>query len=82
MKTKSHSLKKEREAVKLSEDVTRDMLANVVENALADMDQYRRDARAAYEADKSDEFHKYMDTMFALAGDMVRSRLSTLCDND
>lgn len=68
--------------MRLSEDVTRDMLADVVENALADMDRYRLEARAAYESDRSDEFHKYMDTMFALAGDMVRARLSTLCDDE
>lgn len=67
--------------MKLSKDVTRDMLADIVELALEDMEKYRQEARAAYGEDKSDTFHMYMDTMFGLAEDMFRSRLSTLCED-
>ena len=67
--------------MKLSENVTRDMLAEIIELALEDMEKERLEAHAAYEADKADDFHMYMDTMFGLAIDMVKARLSTLCDD-
>lgn len=67
--------------MKLSENVTRDMLADIIELALEDMEKERQEAHEAYEADKADDFHMYMDTMFGLAIDMIRARLSTLCDD-
>lgn len=66
----------------LSDNVTRDMLADVIEQALEDIEAYRSDARAAYKADNSDLFHMNMDIMFGLAIDMFRSRLSTSCEDD
>ena len=68
--------------MKLSEEVTREMLADIVEQTLEDMEKYRLDAKEAYEANKNDDFHMYMDTMFGLAIEMFRSRLSTICDDD
>ena len=68
--------------MKLSDEVTRDMLADVIEQALEDIEKYRSDARTAYEADKSDLFHMNMDIMFGLAIEMFRSRLSTLCEDE
>lgn len=68
--------------MKLSDGVTREMLAGVIEQTLADMEEQRKEAHAAYEGDKTDSFHMYMDTMFGLAGDMFRSRLSTLCEEE
>ena len=68
--------------MKLSKDVTREMLAGVIEQTLEDMEKERKEAHDAYEADKSDAFHMYMDTMFGLASEMFRSRLSTLCEEE
>ncbi len=66
----------------LSDNVTREMLADVIEQALEDIEAHRLEARAAYEADNSDSFHMNMDIMFGLAIDVFRSRLSTLCEDD
>ncbi|BAL84585.1 hypothetical protein SELR_pSRC200510 (plasmid) [Selenomonas ruminantium subsp. lactilytica TAM6421] len=66
----------------LSDNVTRDMLADVIEQALEDIEAHRSEARAAYEADNSDSFHMNMDIMFGLAIDVFRSRLSTLCEDE
>lgn len=43
--------------MKLAKDVTRDMLANMIEQALSDMDKAREQAREAYEMDSEDDFH-------------------------
>ena len=67
--------------MKLSKDVTREMLAGVIEQTLEDMEKDRQEAHAAYEADKNDAFHMYMDTMFGLAAEKFKSRLSTLCED-
>ncbi len=46
--------------MKLSDGVTRDMLADIVEQTLEDMEKERLDAQKAYEANKSDEFHMFI----------------------
>ncbi|SEH33205.1 hypothetical protein [Selenomonas sp. KH1T6] len=67
--------------MKLSENVTRDMLADVIEQALKDLEGHRVEARVAYAADKSDSFHMYMDVMFGLAVELLHSRLLTVYVN-
>lgn len=68
--------------IKLADDVTREMLMDVVEQTLKDMEKEQKEARAAYKKDKKDEFHMYMDTMFGLAIDMLKDRVSTLCEEE
>ena len=68
--------------MRLSDNVTREMLAGVIELALQDMDKARREAREAWEADKADDFQRCVSDVFGLAADMVRARLSTLCEDD
>ncbi len=68
--------------MKLAKDVTRDMLANMIEQALSDMDKAREQAREAYEMDSEDDFHGYMDSMFGIAINMIKARLSTLCEEN
>ncbi len=54
---------------------------HIIEQTLEDMEDERKEARKAYENDKSDEFHMYMDTIYGLVVEMFRSRLATLCDD-
>jgi DNA polymerase IIIc chi subunit len=67
--------------MKFSKDVTPEQIAGVLDWILEDMQKEREHAREAYEANKKDDFHMYMDTMFGLASDMIRGRMSTLCDD-
>ena len=68
--------------MKIADNVTRDMLADVIEQALEDIEAHRSEARAAYEADNSDSSHMNMDIMFGLAVELFWSRLSILCEDD
>ncbi len=66
--------------MKFSKGVTIEQIENVINWILADMKKEQLEAREAYKADTKDIFHGYMDTMYGFVEDMIRSRLSILCD--
>lgn len=67
---------------KFSDDITKEQIAGVIDWILEDMENHRKDARMAYEKDEKDDFHKELYTMFGLAEDMIKGRLSTICDDE
>ncbi len=66
--------------MKFAKGVTIEQIGNVIDWILEDMKKEQLEARAAYKVDSTDIFHNYMDTMYGFAEDMIRSRLSILCD--
>lgn len=66
--------------MKFAKGVTIEQIENVINWILADMKKEQLEAREAYKADTKDIFHGYMDTMYGFVEDMIRSRLSILCD--
>ncbi len=66
--------------MKFAAGVTIKQIGNVIDWILADMKKEQLEAREAYKTDSKDIFHGYMDTMYGFVEDMIRSRLSILCD--
>lgn len=66
--------------MKFAKGVTIEQIGNVIDWILADMKKEQLEARAAYKGDSNDVFHGYIDTMYGFVEDMIRSRLSILCD--
>lgn len=64
--------------MKLNEDVSRDMLLDVVEWYLEDLAKEQQEAKADYEQDKTDELQYAISTAFQLAREMLESRLRGL----
>ncbi len=64
--------------MKLNEDVSRDMLLDVVEWYLEDLAKEQQEARANYEQDKTNELQYAISTAFQLAREMLESRLRGL----
>ncbi len=64
--------------MKLNEDVSRDMLLDVVEWYLEDLAKEQQEAKANYEQDKTDELQYAISTAFQLAKEMLESRLKGL----
>ena len=66
--------------MKLAADVTREMVAGVMEQTLRDLETEQRNAAEAYAKDKTDNFQHSMATAFQCAADMMRARMETLED--
>lgn len=66
--------------MKFAKGVTIEQIENVINWILTDMKKEQLEARAAYKVDSNDVFHGYMDTMYGFVENMIRSRLSILCD--
>ena len=64
--------------MKLAADVTREMVAGVMEQTLHDLEREQKTAALAYAKDKSDDFQHSMATAFQCAVDMLRARMETL----
>ena len=64
----------------LEKDVTRDMLADVVQSYLDDLRKEKKEAKEAYKNDKEAIFDRDLSMAFQLAGDMLVARLSTIAD--
>ncbi len=64
----------------LEKDVTRDMLADVVQSYLDDLRKEKKEAKEAYKNDKEAVFDRDLSMAFQLAEDMLVARLSTIAD--
>lgn len=64
----------------LEKDVTRDMLADVVQSYLDDLRKEKKEAKEAYKNDKEAVFDRDLSMAFQLAKDMLVARLSTIAD--
>ncbi|MCI7079444.1 MAG: hypothetical protein MR949_10865 [Veillonellaceae bacterium] len=64
----------------LEKDVTRDMLADVVQSYLDDLRKEKKEAKEAYKNDKEAVFDRDLSMAFQLAEDMLIARLSTIAD--
>lgn len=63
----------------LEKDVTRDMLADVVQSYLDDLRKEKKEAKEAYKNDK-EAIDCDLSMAFQLAEDMLVARLSTIAD--
>lgn len=64
----------------LEKDVTRDMLADVVQSYLDDLRKEKKEAKEAYKNDKEAVFDRDLSMAFQLAEDMLVARLSTIAE--
>lgn len=64
----------------LPENVTKQMILDVIDWALEDISKEQKNAQAEYEKDNSNEFQGALATAFQLAEEMIRNRLETLQD--
>lgn len=64
----------------LEKDVTRDMLADVVQSYLDDLRKEKKEAKDAYKNDQKAVFDRDLSMAFQLAEDMLVARLSTIAD--
>lgn len=64
----------------LEKDITRDMLADVVQSYLDDLRKEKKEAKEAYKKDKEAVFDRDLSEAFQLAEDMLIARLSTIAE--
>lgn len=64
----------------LEKDVTRDMLADVVQSYLDDLRKEKKEAKEAYKSDQEAVFDRDLSMAFQLAEDMLVARLSTIAE--
>lgn len=64
----------------LEKDVTRDMLADVVQSYLDDLRKEKKEAKEAYKSDQEAVFDRDLSIAFQLAEDMLVARLSTIAE--
>lgn len=64
----------------LEKDVTRDMLADVVQSYLDDLRKEKKEAKEAYKNDQEAVFDRDLSMAFQLAEDMLVARLSTIAE--
>ena len=61
-------------------DITRDMLADIVQSYLDDLRKEKKEAKEAYKKDKGAVFDRDLSEAFQLAEDMLIARLSTIAE--
>ncbi len=61
-------------------DITRDMLADIVQSYLDDLRKEKKEAKEAYKKDKEAVFDRDLSEAFQLAEDMLIARLSTIAE--
>lgn len=61
-------------------DITRDMLADIVQSYLDDLRKEKKEAKEAYKKDKEAVFDRDLSDAFQLAEDMLIARLSTIAE--
>ena len=66
--------------MKLSNDVTRDMLFDVVKEFLGDLEKEQKEATEKYKNNPSNLFDHDVSLVYQIAGDMLKSRLDTICE--
>ena len=64
----------------LEKDITRDMLADVVQSYLDDLRKEKKEAKEAYKKDKEAVFDRDLSEAFQLAEDMLVARLSAIAE--
>lgn len=64
----------------LEKDVTRDMLADVVQSYLDDLRKEKKEAKEAYKNDQEAVIDRDLSMAFQLAEDMLVARLSTIAE--
>ena len=74
------TLEKEAAAMTLEKDITRDMLADVVQSYLDDLRKEKKEAKEAYKKDKEAVFDRDLSEAFQLAEDMLVARLSAIAE--
>ena len=62
----------------MKEEVTKEMVVDVLKWAVSDIEKERERAKLAYDNDKNDDFNAAMETALALSIDMIRSRMNTV----
>ena len=62
------------------DDITRDMLADIVQSYLDDLRKEKKEAKEAYKKDKEAVFDRDLSEAFQLAEDMLIARLSTIAE--
>ena len=63
-----------------ADDVTKDMIGNMIDKILFDLEEHQKNAEAEYQRDKNNDFQYSMATAFKCAGDMIRSRIEVLTE--
>lgn len=66
--------------MKLSNDVTRDMLFDVVQEFLFDLEKEQKEAAEKYKNNPGNLFDHDVSLVYQIAGDMLKSRLDTICE--
>lgn len=61
-------------------DITRDMLADIVQSYLDDLRKEKKEAKEAYKKDKEAVFDRDLSEAFQLAEDMLIARLNTIAE--
>ena len=61
-------------------DITRDMLADVVQSYLDDLRREKVEAKESYQKDNEAVFDRDLSEVFQLAEDMLVSRLRTIAE--
>lgn len=64
----------------LEKDITRDMLADVIQSYLDDLRKEKVEAKEAYKKDKEAVFDRDLSEAFQLAEDMLIARLSNIAE--
>lgn len=64
--------------MRFSDNVTKEMIENMLDVTLHDLRKYSQEAKKKYEQDKTDEFQHSMATAFQLAAEMIENRLDVL----
>lgn len=67
--------------MKLRDDVTRDMLMDVIQVALNDIRFEQKKALAGCKEDPSNDFSKDVSIVYQMVDDMITSRIDTLCED-
>lgn len=62
----------------MKEEVTKDMVLDVLKWAISDIEKERERAKEAYDKDRNDDFNGAMETALTLSIDMIRSRMNTV----
>ena len=64
----------------VAEDVTKEMVLDVIEWALSDMAKEQEAAQKEYENNRADKCSLGMSMAYQFAGEMIRNRIDTLQD--
>lgn len=67
--------------MRLRDDVTRDMLMDVIQGALNDIRLEQRQALSGYQADSKNSFSRDVSIIYQMVDEMITARIDTLCED-